>query len=1264
MDPIVIQQEPLLTLKTLPEISSGFSSLLTPLSTSTRASAPEPNSTSSGGDITAGLGITSVSGTDIASNAHPVVVVAPSGPSTQDLAIPLIRNNPSSTSPVDSDSDSDSDEPSNTIVITSRTQMSSDKVYCQLTVTEGHTKPPSLGIGRLGRDVGVEFCDACEAYFLTKEVPDDKKVVKILTCFKDFKHKQWIKLNRVDLVKKTWEEFIEEFLGRWMEKHWDMNLSDKLRTFSQGTAHFYEWAQDYRAQAAHLAGTPYEMYEKDEKHVRAQISALMVPRLRLHTKADPKFTNITDFHDWLDAVNDEFELYTEDLKAAAEYLRAQDVHPSKKQKTSHAAPTPASASGSTSKAPTQALTDGDTNRKRCPKLTEAERTLLEDNKGCFNCREFFVTHRRNVCTNWPEAAGYKPLTQADVDAARSKLAASVPTKAIAAASIAEVNEGDRSVEVHTVAATMGRMVKFNGALDGYQSEDSYVSPLSCPTLPWSAVAFGHDDDFPLPVSALLDCGSQLILISEPCCACLGLKLQKLKRPFRLELALPSSPDCVSSASLFSHFVRLSLSSSDNGWTSRTFDAVVAPSLVEGKDFILGTPFLTSNNVVIDFGNMTAIPSSSGFDLLRPGAPVVTPPAKPARMTAHEQRQVTRNLSLAMRELRVELRKVPRPEDMPTLAPACGYAFDHVVFAPPDAPVPAYALHTVDLDDDIVLINRFDVNLAELPTERVVSDESSPWLGPRTSATIAALTERIKSGVSSITCQDIDRFVREEYGDIFGVLPPVHELPTDDLCRIPLIDATKSIESRSYSSPRKYREAWSTIINDHLSAGRIRPSDSHHASPSFLIPKADPAALPRWVIDYWQLNRNVRLDKTPLPGVDDILADAAKGKYWAKFDTTNSFFQTRMHPDDIPLMATSTPLGLFEWTVMPMGFKNSPQIHQRRMRRALAQYIGKFCHVYLDDIIVWSSSLREHRRNLQLILNAIRAHKLFLNAKKSVFCSTEIKFLGHVIGRDGIKPDGSKVDRIHRWPVPSSAKDVRRFLGLVRYLDPFLPQLARHAEVLTRLTTKDCDKVFPVWTPAHQRAFDSIKGLVTSADCLTTIDHASPGENNIYVTCDASEIGTGAVLSFGPSWEAARPVAFYSKSLKDAEAHYPTHDKEMLAIVRALRKWRADLIGTPFYIYTDHRTLEYFDTQRDLSSQQLRWNEFLSDYKGKIVYIRGKDNTVADALSRVSYVDDSATADAQAPPLLESGSAPSRVCMLVDRTVELYVKQALDPALVH
>ncbi|KAJ2925350.1 hypothetical protein H1R20_g11765, partial [Candolleomyces eurysporus] len=168
---------------------------------------------------------------------------------------------------------------------------------------------------------------------------------------------------------------------------------------------------------------------------------------------------------------------------------------------------------------------------------------------------------------------------------------------------------------------------------------------------------------------------------------------------------------------------------------------------------------------------------------------------------------------------------------------------------------------------------------------------------------------------------------------------------------------------------------------------------------------------------------------------------------------------------------------------------------------------------------------------------------------------EIQFLRQIIGWDGIKPNRSKIDCVQKWPVPQSTKDICHFFGLVCYFDSFLPQLAQHAEVLNHLTRKDCDKQFPKWAPYHQHAFDSIKDFVVSMDCLTTIDHNNPRDNYIYVTCDASKINTSMVLFFGPSWELAQPMAFDSKSLKGPKLHYPTHKKEMLAIVCALCKWQ-------------------------------------------------------------------------------------------------------------
>ena len=182
----------------------------------------------------------------------------------------------------------------------------------------------------------------------------------------------------------------------------------------------------------------------------------------------------------------------------------------------------------------------------------------------------------------------------------------------------------------------------------------------------------------------------------------------------------------------------------------------------------------------------------------------------------------------------------------------------------------------------------------------------------------------------------------------------------------------------------------------------------------------------------------------------------------------------------------------------------------------------------------------------------------------------------------MEADEGKADRICNWPTPQSAKQVQSFLGLVRYLANFLPALATHTMTLDELTKKECDKQFPKWTDAHQNAFDNIKRLATSPECLTTIDPTLMPKHKIFVTTDASDTGSGAVLSFGPSHEQARPVAYDSRSFKGAELNYPVHEKELLAIVRALSKWCTELLGYQFEVWTDHRTLEHFKSQRDLS----------------------------------------------------------------------------------
>ena len=182
--------------------------------------------------------------------------------------------------------------------------------------------------------------------------------------------------------------------------------------------------------------------------------------------------------------------------------------------------------------------------------------------------------------------------------------------------------------------------------------------------------------------------------------------------------------------------------------------------------------------------------------------------------------------------------------------------------------------------------------------------------------------------------------------------------------------------------------------------------------------------------------------------------------------TDSFFQTRIHPDDIHKTAITTPLGTYEWLVMPMGLRNSPPIHQHHVMTVLQKYIGKICHVYMDDIIIWSQSLEEHEKHVRIILQTLQEAGLYINKNKTKLFCYETSFLGHIIFQNSIEADPSKVDKILDWLVPKNMKEVQQFLGLVKYLNTFLPRLTIQSSILSCLTTKECIKNFPTWNQTH------------------------------------------------------------------------------------------------------------------------------------------------------------------------------------------------------
>lgn len=734
----------------------------------------------------------------------------------------------------------------------------------------------------------------------------------------------------------------------------------------------------------------------------------------------------------------------------------------------------------------------------------------------------------------------------------------------------------------------------------------YVPSASTPPprehLLWDCLVDGPTAP-PARTRALIDHGCPTVLISSKLADGLCLRKFKLGKAVAMGGVGGGTFSCTD-------YVKLHVRSCDKIWTAHTTRALIVPDL--HFDLILGLEWLSANKIIVDMAERSVTAKDSDYLLIDPSCmPKSIPPSyipspsattarlakahAPASSAKAHHEEMKNFVKDCMRKICIEIGDtIPRIEPI-----ECSLLSFSILRNRIASLAAAVTRQQCFATADAQLKSEFNDLFLDSKSSSLPSVTPSP-----------ELNELLRKA---------DNDIKSEFQDLFpDTLPPVESIPDDVHHRIIVTAAEKICVAREYSCPRKWRDSWKSLVEEHTKAGRIRPSSSPFASPSFLIAKADPTATPRWVIDYRRLNSVTVPDRFPLPRIDDILADCAKGKIWAKIDMTNAFFQTRMHPDDIPYTACRTPFGLYEWTVMPMGLRNSPSTQQRRVTAALRHLIGKICHVYLDDIIIWSSSLEEHFRNVRLVLAALRANSLLCSMKKSILFCEEVIFLGHRISRNGVEADPAKVSKILDWPTPRSATEVRRFLGLVKFVAHFLPDLARHTHLLYPLTTKPAEKKFPTWTLAHQTAFDGIKRLVTSRRCLTTINHDNPGKNRVFVTCDASNTGTGAVLSWGPSWKESRPVAFDSQQYSGAERHYPTHEQELLAIIRALRKWRSDLVGMHFEIFTDHKTLLNFDTQRDLSRRQARWMEFLSQYDYKITYVAGVLNCAADALSRVSY----------------------------------------------
>lgn len=398
------------------------------------------------------------------------------------------------------------------------------------------------------------------------------------------------------------------------------------------------------------------------------------------------------------------------------------------------------------------------------------------------------------------------------------------------------------------------------------------------------------------------------------------------------------------------------------------------------------------------------------------------------------------------------------------------------------------------------------------------------------------------------------------------------------------------------------------IREHLERGFIRSSSSSVASPILFVKK--PGGGLRFCCDYRGLNRVTIPDRYPLPLISETLRRIQGATWLTKVDVVQAFHKVRMAEGEEWKTAFRTRYGLFEWNVMPFGLSGAPATFQRYINNILREYLDDFASAYLDDVLIYTCGTREeHMVQVRKVLVRLKENGLHLDPDKCEFAVKRVKYLGFIIHAGvGVQADPDKIKTILEWEPPKTQKGLRGFLGFANFYRGFITNFAEAAAPLTDLTGKG--RRFE-WEPDQEYSFQLLKKLFAHAPLLT---EWNPDRETLLMA-DCSGYALGGELSQIVDGKRL-PIGFHSKKLSPAERNYPIHDKEMLAIIKCLEQWSAELRGCEkFKILTDHRNLEFFMTRKSLSERQARWAEYLSRFNFEIIYQPGKDAIVPDALSR-------------------------------------------------
>lgn len=412
----------------------------------------------------------------------------------------------------------------------------------------------------------------------------------------------------------------------------------------------------------------------------------------------------------------------------------------------------------------------------------------------------------------------------------------------------------------------------------------------------------------------------------------------------------------------------------------------------------------------------------------------------------------------------------------------------------------------------------------------------------------------------------------------------------------------------YSQSSEELKLVKQYLMENLERGWIEPSQAPYSSPVLFVKK--PNGGMRFCVDYRKLNAVTKKDRYPLPLIDETLARLGNAKIFTKLDIRQAFHRIRMDADSEELTTFRTRYGAYKYKVLPFGLTNGPATFQRYINDILFEYLDVFCTAYLDDILIYSNDISTHQNHVKLVLKSLNDAGLQADVNKCEFEITKTRYLGFIISTEGISVDPEKISAINNWLPPTNVKSVQSFLGFCNFYRRFIRNYGIISKPLTKLTHKGTEFLF---TNECNNAFMELKQKLISAPVLM---HYNPKARS-QIETDASDGVIAAVLSQLGNDNQWHPVSYFSKTMAPAELNYEIHDKEMLAIVRSFKQWRAELHSSPFKIevFTDHKALEYFMSSKALNARQARWAELLAEYDFIIKYRPGKSNTVADTLTR-------------------------------------------------